>query len=144
MLYGMLPTFSDPTVAMQQSGGGAGSLVGTLIYLALLVLVIVSLWKVYAKAGQPGWAAIIPIYNFIVLLRIVGRPWWWIVLLFVPIVNLVILLLVYHDLSKSFGHGVGFTIGLILVPFVFVPILGLGASRYQRPAGATFPVAQPA
>jgi len=69
------------------------------------------------------------------LLKIVGRPWWWILLFLIPIVNLVILILTYNDLSKSFGKGVGFTIGLLLLSFIFFPILGFGSARYIGPAG---------
>jgi uncharacterized protein DUF5684 len=145
MFYGGLPALMDSAAVMQQgSGDGSVNPIVTIVYLAVLVLVFASLWKVFTKAGQPGWAAIIPIYNFIVLLRIAGRPWWWIFLMLIPIVSLVIAIMVYHDLSKSFGHGVGFTIGLILLPFVFLPILGFGSSRYQGPAASSMPVAQPA
>src|SRR5262245_3829647 len=98
MMYSMLA---------QQSGGG-GSAFSSLISLVILALVIVGGWRVFTKAGQPGWAFIIPIYNVIVLLRIVGRPVWWIVLLLIPVVNLIILILVEIDLAKSFGKGVGF------------------------------------
>jgi hypothetical protein len=106
------------------------------IYVAILVLIIAAQWKVYAKAGKPGWACIVPIYNIIVLLEIVGKPWWWIFLLLIPIVNIVILIWVTNLLSKSFGHSEGFTVGLILLGIVFYPILGFGDSKYVGPAGA--------
>lgn len=105
------------------------------IYLAVIVLMIVSLWKIFEKAGKPGWACIIPIYNIIVLLEIVGKPWWWLLLYLIPFVNFVILIWVINLLSKSFGKTEGFTIGLIFLSFIFFPILGLGEAQYVGPAG---------
>jgi hypothetical protein len=104
-------------------------------YLGIMALMIVSMWKIYTKAGQPGWAVLIPIYNLIVLLNIVGKPWWWIFLFMIPIVNFVFLVWTYNMLSKSFGKSEGFTVGLVLLAVVFVPILGLGDATYQGPAG---------
>ncbi|HHU33900.1 MAG TPA: hypothetical protein GXZ49_01580, partial [Bacteroidetes bacterium] len=92
----------------------------SIISLAISVLIIVALWKVYEKAGKPGWAAIIPIYNIWVLLEIIKKPWWWPLLLLIPIVNIVILIIMIHNLSLKFGKGVGFTIGMILLPFIFI------------------------
>jgi len=104
-------------------------------YLAIIVLLIASIWIVFTKAGKPGWAAIIPIYNIIVLLEIVGKPWWWLLLMLIPIVNIVILVIVYHKLSLSFGHEVGFTLGLIFLGIIFLPILAFGSSKYVGPGG---------
>jgi len=114
------------------SSGGLEALgIGYIIVMLLLtLLVIVSLWKIYNKAGQPGWAAIIPIYNIWVLLQIVGRPGWWIILFFIPCVNIVIGVMVYLDLARVFGKSVGFGIGLILLSFVFLPILAFGDAEY--------------
>lgn len=102
-----------------------------LIAVAFVVLLLVSYWKIYAKAGQPGWACIIPIYNVIVLLRIVKKPWWWLLLMLIPIVDIVLGIIMIHRLSRSYGHDVGFTLGLIFLGIIFVPILGLGASEYK-------------
>ena len=79
-----------------------------LCYFGLIIFLIASVWKVYTKAGQPGWACIIPFYNIYVLLKIVGRPGWWLVLMLIPLVNLVIAILVAIDLAKVFGKGTGF------------------------------------
>jgi len=106
-----------------------------IITLAILAVMIASMWKIFAKAGQPGWAAIVPIYNTIVLLQIVGRPLWWIVLCFIPLVNLVVMIMVMIDLAKSFGQNAGFGIGLAFLGFIFFPVLGFGAARYVGPAG---------
>jgi hypothetical protein len=101
------------------------------ICIAVIVLMIVSLWKIYTKAGKPGWACIIPIYNIIVLLEIVHKPWWWLLLMLIPVVNIVFAIWMYNLLSIRFGKGVGFTIGILLLPFIFLPILGLGDAKYQ-------------
>jgi hypothetical protein len=100
------------------------------------IIVIIAQWKIYSKAGKPGWACIIPIYNVIVLLEIVGKPIWWIFLYLIPCVNIVFGIWTINLLSKSFGKEEGFTVGLILLPFVFYPILGFGDATYVGPAAA--------
>ena len=104
-----------------------------IIYLAILVLMIAALWKIFTKAKKPGWAAIIPIYNIIVLLEIIGRPLWWFILLLIPIVNIIIFIIVLHGLSKSFGQGVGYTLGLLFLGIIFFPLLGFGDAKYLGP-----------
>ncbi len=104
----------------------------TIISLAIAILIIVSTWKVYQKAGQPGWASIVPIYNFIVLLEVVGQPIWWILLFFIPFINIIFIFIVYHELSKSFGQNIGFTLGLIFLPFIFFPMLAFGNYAYNK------------
>lgn len=96
------------------------------------IITIIGTWKVYTKAGKPGWTSIIPIYNMVVLLEIVGRPLWWVILGFIPVVNIVVGVIVLNDLSKAFGKDVGFTIGLLFLPFVFYPILGFGKAQYKQ------------
>ena len=119
----------------QAFGAVAALFTGTFLIfiLALAVLGIASWWKVFTKAGQPGWAAIIPIYNFVVLLNTIGRPAWWVLLMFVPLVNLVIAIIAYIELAKAFGKGAGFGIGLVFLGFIFFPILGFGNARYLGP-----------
>jgi hypothetical protein len=107
-----------------------------IIYVAILGLVLASMWTIFAKAGKPGWAALIPIYNLIVLLEIVGKPWWWLLLMVIPLVNVVFAVWTYNLLSKSFGKSEGFTVGLILLSFIFLPILAFGDAQYQGPAGS--------
>src|SRR5437763_12510103 len=109
-----------------------------IFYLAFTILMIAAWWKIFTMAGQPGWACIIPIYNLYVWCKIVGRPWWWILLMLIPFVNFIILIILLIDLAKSFGKGVGFGIGLLLLPIIFFPILGFGSAQYQGPtAGST-------
>lgn len=106
---------------------GAGVLI---FYFAIVILIIASYWKIFTKAGKPGWAAIIPIYNIIVLLEVVGKPTWWIILFLIPFVNFVIAIIVMHRLSQSFGQGVGTTILLLLLPFIGFPMLAFGSATY--------------
>jgi len=118
--------------AEEGSGGsiGIGESVLVLIYIVVFLIVIIGIWKVFTKAGKPGWAILIPIYNKIVMLQIAGRPIWWIFLFFIPIVNLVVAIIVSIDIAKAFGKGTGFGIGLAFLPFIFYPILGYGDSKY--------------
>ena len=118
---------------MENGDAAAGGIV-LLIYLAIILVTIIGMWKTFSKAGQPGWAAIIPIYNVIVWLQICGRPVWWIILLFIPIVSLIIFIIMSIDLAKSFGKGAGFGIGIFLLGFIFIPILGFGSASYVGPA----------
>ncbi len=113
------------------SSGGATALI--VIGLAWYVLVVAGWWKVFEKAGEQGWKALIPIYNVFVMLKIVGRPAWWIVLFFVPCVAVIVYIIAMNDLSKSFDKSVGFTVGLVLLSPIFAVILGFGDSRYQGP-----------
>jgi len=106
-----------------------------IIYVAILVLMVGSGWKIYAKAGQPGWAALVPIYNIVVLCKIIGKPTWWVVLCFIPFVNYVILIMMIHGLSKSFGKGAGYTVGLIFLGIIFYPMLAFGDAQYIGEGG---------
>jgi len=106
-------------------------------YTVYAILIIAAWWKIFSKAGQPGWAAIIPIYNWIVWCKIVGRPAWWVLLLLICFPIFFIILSI--DLAKSFGKGVGFAIGLILLSVIFFPILGFGSATYQGPSAAPKP-----
>ncbi len=99
---------------------------------ALLVLLpIIALWVIFTKAGQPGWAAIIPIYNLFVMLKVAGKPAWWVILFLIPVVNIIFLVLTLNSLAKCFGKGIGFTLGLIFLPFIFFLILAFGPAQYK-------------
>ena len=113
------------------------SAVSMIFGLLIALLLIVAMWKVFTKAGQPGWASIIPIYNLYIWCKIVGRPWWWILLMLVPFVNFIICIILCIDLAKSFGKGVGFGIGLALLGIIFFPILAFGSAQYQGPAAGS-------
>ena len=102
-----------------------------ILYLAFIVFIVAIIWKTFEKAGHPGWSAIIPVYNFYIMTLIAKKPSWWIALLFIPIVNVVIMVLLSIDIAKSFGKDTGFGIGLALLGFIFWPILGFGDAVYQ-------------
>ena len=102
-----------------------------IIYLALIVVVIAGMWKMFEKAGQPGWACIIPFYNIYILTVIADKPAWWMILFFIPIANIVAAIMIWHAVSLNFGKDAGFTVGLVLLGFIFVPILGFGDAVYK-------------
>lgn len=118
----------DPAAMAAVAGFG---MVAFVIWFAIIVLVIVSMWKIFVKAGQPGWASIIPIYNCYVMLQIAGKPGWWLLLFFVPFVNIVIAIMMWHGVSRAFGKDIGFTLGLIFLGIIFLPILAFGSATYR-------------
>ena len=122
---------------MDESGGGIIASIMMLVWLAVIVAILAGFWKVFVKAGQPGWACLVPTYNIVVMLQIVGRPIWWLVLLLIPIVSLVVMIIVSIDMAKSFGKGTGFGVGLALLGPIFYPMLGFGDAKYQGPAAAS-------
>ncbi|HMI03161.1 MAG TPA: DUF5684 domain-containing protein [Pedobacter sp.] len=115
------------------AGFGAGMLI---FCLAVAVITYAGLWKMFVKAGKPGWAAIIPIYNSIVMIEIVGKPVIWILWLLIPCVNIVFGIWLLNLLSKSFGKSEGYTVGMIVLPMVFFPLLGFGDAKYVGPSAA--------
>jgi hypothetical protein len=123
-------------------GGDAGAAAGGIMALlcpciilipALLVgiITIVGMWKIFEKAGKPGWAAIVPIYNMYILTEIAGMDIMWFILTLVPCVGVVAAIMIWVNVAKNFGKDTGYAIGLILLPFVFVPMLGFSNARYQ-------------
>jgi len=129
------------SLLQNDSSGILGSLFGgvfMLIWLAIFVVVIAAGWKVFEKAGQPGWAVIIPFFNIYIMLKIVGRPGWWLLLMFIPIVNIVISLIVAIDMAKSFGQSAVFGVVLLfLLGGIGYLILAFGSAKYLGPAAAT-------
>jgi len=101
------------------------------LFLGLTLIAVAGLWKTFTKAGKPGWACLVPIYNVIVMLEIAGRPLWWLLLFFVPFVNFIMFLVIAVDMAKAFGQGAGFGVGLAFFGFIFYPILGFGDARYM-------------
>jgi len=115
-------TSYNPTPAI--IGGLIGYLIGAL-----------ALYGIFTKAGEAGWQGFIPIWNTIILIKISGKPIWWIILLLIPVVNIIFGIIILHGLSTSFGHGAGFTVGLIFLSIIFYYILWLGSSTYRGPGG---------
>ena len=101
-----------------------------LFYILIAVLMLVSMWKIFVKAGKAGWASLIPIYNTIVMLEMGNLPIWYIFLMFVPIVNLIISVVIMAKMAKAFGKGTGFVLGMLFLPLIFYPILAFGNSEY--------------
>ena len=132
----MLTNLMSMLAQSSSNGAGIAGFVIVVIYLAVIVFVIAGFWKVFAKAGQPGWAAIIPIVNLYFLCKVAGRPGWWVLLMFIPIVNLVIYIIISLDVARSFGQSAIFGIGLFFLSFIFYPILGFGSAQYQGPTPA--------
>ena len=122
--------------AMNSAAQQGGSMIGGLVGLAILVFLIAAMWKVFTKAGKAGWLILIPIVNVYQLLKIAGRPGWWLILFIIPLVNLIISILVSMDIAKSFGKGAGFGLGLAFLGPIFYPILGFGSATYKGPAAA--------
>ena len=99
--------------------------------IAFFVVFIIGVWKTLEKAGQPGWGGLIPIYNLYLLTQVAQKPGWWVIMFFIPIANIVFSILLYNEIAKRFGQGVGFTIGLILLPAIFFMLLGFGNYTYK-------------
>ncbi len=116
------------------SGAFAGIMaMGAVFYIiALLVGIfsIVCMWKVFTKAGKPGWASIIPIYNMVVMFQIAGMSPWMILLMLVPIANVIVAIMLYINFAKAFGKSGAFAVGLIFLNIIFMAILAFDSSEY--------------
>jgi hypothetical protein len=130
-----------PALLLQNEAGSAGVvafLSTMLVVLAVVVVIMAGFWRVFVKAGQPGWAILIPIYNLYIMMKIAGRPGWWLLLFMIPLVNIVIMLLVAIDIAKAFGRSAAFgVVMLFLLGGIGYLILGFGKSRYLGPAAAS-------
>ncbi len=133
-LFSLNPLLAQ-TSDLETPAQAAPSPIFWVCYFVIIILLIAAMWKVFSKAGQPGWAAIIPIYNIYVLCKVAGRPGWWLLLMLIPFVNIIIAIILNIDIAKNFGKGVGFGIGMIFLPFIFYPILGFGSAQYQGGPG---------
>ena len=121
----------------------AGVLAGLGVFLvilgALCILMISSMWKVFTKAGKPGWACIVPIYNMMVLAEIGGKPNWWGLLVMIPLAGLIVAIIIYIDVAKAFGKGAGFGVCLFLFAPICWPMLGFGSAQYVGSGGGAQP-----
>ncbi len=123
-------------VTTSSSGSSAAGFMFAIIFaLVFTVLMVAAMWKVFTKAGKPGWASIVPIYNTIVELEIIGRPIWWVLLLLIPFVNIIVSLIILFDLAKAFGKGAMFGLVLLFLPFIGFPMLAWGKATYTAPGG---------
>jgi hypothetical protein len=137
-MFALLQETAESAPAPQQA-----SPVAMVIPLLVAVVMVASMWKIFTKAGQPGWAALVPIYNLITMLKIVGKPTWYIALLFVPLANFFVLITIALGMAKVFGKSTGFGVGLILLSPIFYPMLAFGDATYQGTAGNSLPGAAP-
>lgn len=127
----ILAQATDTTLDTQPQANPAGGAIGGILGLVIGVLLVVCLWKVFTKAGYPGWGSIIPIYNAYILCKIAGKSGWWVLLLLIPLVNFVIVILLGIGIAKNFGKSAGFGIGLAFLGFIFYPILAFGEAQYR-------------
>ena len=129
-----MSSLTDVFVPLQGSNvGGIGVL---LVQLVILAIVVAGMWKAFEKADEPGWAAIIPIYNVYVMIKISGNEWWWLILLLIPLINIIAFAKISIDVAKAFGQGLGFGLGLFALSFIFWPLIGFGDYRYQGGSAA--------
>ncbi len=102
------------------------------LYLGIIGLVLVSHWKIFVKAGKPGWASIVPIYSIVVLVEIVKKPSIWVLYLILPIVNIIFMIKLSLELARVFGKDDAFGLGLFFLPFIFMPMLAFGEALYMK------------
>jgi hypothetical protein len=123
---------------MHDSASSAGGVIAGLFFavieLGIFIVLMAAFWRIFTKAGQPGWMGLIPLLNIYILLKIAGKPGWWLILMFIPIVNIVIWILTALAVAENFGKSGGFVIGMVLLPIVFYPILAFGDAQYSPKA----------
>ncbi len=136
----------ESTLAQTTYGADTGSagMIPMLVMMAVMVIAIAGMWRVFSKAGQPGWGVLVPIYNIFLMCKIAQRPAWWVILFFVPVVNLIVAVVMSVDIARHFGKGTGFGMGLVFLGFIFYPILGFSGAQYggSPTATATAPAPQ--
>lgn len=119
-------------VEVDQGVSVFGGPAATGLAVVLLLVIAVSLWRVFTRMGQPGWTGAVPIVNFVSIAALAGRPWWIGLIPIVPCVGLVAVVVLLRDLARMFGHGFAFTVGLVFLPFVFLPILAFSPREQYR------------
>ncbi len=140
-----LTNYTVTTTSVDTTSVAIFSGVWLFFWLIVLVLAIVAMWKIFTKANEAGWQAIVPIWNTLVLLKIVGRPWWWLLLMLIPLVNIIVWLVVAIDLGKSFAKDVVFSVVLLwFLSIIGMLVLGFGDAKYVGPGGKAGAAPQPA
>ncbi len=122
------------TLAMgygSEAQGGTTGMIFMAVWLVVCLTILAGIWKVFTKAGQPGWGVLVPIYNAYLMTKIAQRPAWWLILMFIPVVNIIAAVVLSMDIAKHFGKGNGFGVGLAFLGFIFYPILGFGSAQYD-------------
>lgn len=121
------PMAQDPTVLL------GFMLIASIVSVVLFIVTSLGLMKLFSKAGKPGWAAFVPVYNYVILLEMIGRPVWWILFVFIPFVNVFVLIYMFIQLAKCFGKSTAYGILMVLFSFIMIPILGFSDAQYQKP-----------
>lgn len=127
---------TDTTIVISNLSAGShvsgAAVAAYFIFLGVLVILqIIGFWKVFVKAGRPGWAALIPFYNLYTECKVAKRPGWWLILFFIPFVNIVVWFIVAIDIAKNFGKGTGFGVLLAIFPMIVALVLGFGSAQYS-------------
>ena len=121
------------TSASTTQNMSTGTLVAYIVFCIIMcVVMFVALWKIFTKAGKPGWGAIVPIYDLYLEFEIAFGNGWLFLLMLVPIVNFVVAIILPFKLAKAFGKGAGFGLGLLFLPIIFHLILAFGSAEYQN------------
>ena len=121
------------------SSSMSSSPITLVVTLAVAFLVLASMWKLYSKAGEAGWKSLVPIYGALVYLKFTGRPWWWLLLLCIPLVNIIPAIITCFDLARVFGKGAGFGFGILVLGPIFVLVLAFGDAKYVGPSRTPAP-----
>jgi uncharacterized membrane protein YhaH (DUF805 family) len=124
---------SSSSGALETGILAGGVLFFVFLYLALVVLYHAMYWKLFTKAGYPGWASLVPFYNTYCMMEMAGKPGWWVLLMLIPLINFVVGIIWIIDFCRAFGQGGGFALGMYLLPILFVPILAFGDAKYLGP-----------
>ena len=111
---------------------GDPSPITALLLIGVLILILTSFWKIFAKAGRPGWLSLIPVVNLYNLIQIAGRPGWWILLFLIPVVNFVVAIVVTINIANKFGKSTLFGVGMIFLPIIFYPLLAFSDATYGQ------------
>jgi hypothetical protein len=113
---------------------GGPEIIVVVLVIGLLIFMIAAQWKLFEKAGQPGWAAIVPIYNLYIMCKMIDKSGWWVLMMCLPYIGIIFSIIFEVSwcgrISKDFGRGTGTAIGLFFLPFIFVPILAFGSAKY--------------
>jgi len=122
--------FESTLATASGAQAGTAGMIAMGVWMAVIVTVVAGMWRVFTKAGQPGWGVLVPIYNLFLMCKIAQRPAWWVILFFVPVVNLIVAVVMSIDIAKHFGKGTGFGVGLAFLGFIFYPVLGFSGAQY--------------
>lgn len=130
-----LITYMPVLAQSDGSGGGIVALLMGLVFFAIWVavmgVVVAGMWKTFVKAGHPGWAALVPIYNLWILVQMSGKEDWWIALFFFPVLNFIAVIVISMEIAQKFGKGSGFGIAMAFFPYICYPLLGFGSATYE-------------